>query len=150
MNLHGMGKSGSARRRRNRVGRGMGSGSGKTCGKGHKGQMARKGHKRKIGFEGGQMRLVRRVPKRGFVRSEKTVFAVVNVGDLSVFPDGATVDREALTEKGLMACSRRPVPIKALGFGDVKTRLVVKAQAFSAQARLKIEAAGGACETVEL
>ena len=150
MNLHSLGKNRQARHRRHRVGRGMGSGSGKTCGKGHKGQMARKGHKHKVGFEGGQMRLVRRIPKRGFVSAAKTDFALVNVGDLSVFPDSATVDRAALAAKGLIARKRRPIPIKTLGFGELKSKLVVKAQAFSAQARAKIEAAGGTCEIVEL
>lgn len=149
MNLHSLEKNKAARHRRRIVGRGMSSGSGKTSGKGHKGQMARKGHKHKTGFEGGQMRLVRRIPKRGFKRAFRTVYQPVNVGALSVFADGALVDLESLAAMGLIKGGKSAGGIKVLGFGEMDKKLTVRAQAFSASARTKIEAAGGACETIE-
>ena len=126
----------------------MGSGTGKTCGKGHKGQMARKGHKHKTGFEGGQMTLIRRVPKRGFKNSGREIFFPVNVGLLSSLPDGSEVTRETLMEMGLVKGAKAALRIKVLGTGELNKKLTVKAQAFSDRARQKIEAAGGVCTTV--
>lgn len=119
---------------------------GKTCGRGTKGQMSRKGHKHKAGFEGGQMRLIRRIPKRGFKSPAPVSFYVVNVGDLSSFKDGAEVTAAVLREQGLVR--GRVMGVKILGDGELTRRLVVKAQAFSASARAKIEKAGGVCEIV--
>ena len=124
----------------------MGSGKGKTCGKGHKGQMARKGHKHKPGFEGGQMRLVRRVPKRGFTNPTRKDFVPVNVGDLSRFEDGSEVTASVLRVAGLV--KGRCYGVKLLGNGDIDRKLTVKVRAFSESARAKIEAAGGVCEAV--
>lgn len=136
-----------ARKRRMRVGRGMGSGKGKTCGRGHKGQMARSGHKHKPLFEGGQMRLLRRMPKRGF---DNSLFAVryeaVNVGALARFPAGSEVTVEILQQSGLGV--GRDVRIKILGQGELPHALRVKAHAFSESARRKIEAAGGTAEEI--
>jgi len=146
MNLHTLANKPGARKTRKRVGRGMGSGTGKTCGKGHKGQMARKGHKHKPGFEGGQMRLVRRLPKRGFRNPAALTFLPVNVGDLDRFDDGAEVTMDELRRTGL---AKGPADgVKILGRGELNKKLTVKARAFSASARAKIEAAGGACEEV--
>ena len=124
----------------------MGSGTGKTCGRGHKGQMARKGHKRKPGFEGGQMRLLRRLPQRGFNNRTRTVYVPVNVGALSRFDDGTEVDVAMLKRMGLAHGVRDGV--KILGQGELNKKLTIKAQAFSASARKKVEAAGGTCEVV--
>lgn len=146
MDLHSLTNTAGARKKRTRVGRGMGSGKGKTSGKGHKGQMARKGHKHKAGFEGGQMRLVRRIPKRGFTNPTATFFIPVNVGDLGGFEDGAVVTTADLRKAGL--ANGTSDGVKILGRGEMKRKLTVKANAFSASARAKIEAAGGACEVV--
>jgi len=146
MKLHELQPAPGSRKRRKRVGRGMGSGIGKTCGKGHKGQMARKGHKHKVGFEGGQMRLVRRLPKRGFKNPARTVYAPVNVGALDRFDEGAEVTPATLKAAGL--ANGQFDGIKILGRGDVRKKMTVKAAAFSASARSKIEAAGGSCEVV--
>ena len=146
MKLHELSSAPGSRRRRSRVGRGMGSGSGKTCGRGHKGQMARKGHKRKAGFEGGQMRLIRRIPKRGFTNPYGRVFIPVNVADLARFDEGTEVTPDVLRSSGL-ACGRSD-GIKILGRGELDKKLTVRASAFSASARQKIEAAGGTCEVV--
>ncbi len=146
MKLHELQPAPGSRKRRKRVGRGMGSGIGKTCGKGHKGQMARKGHKHKVGFEGGQMRLVRRLPKRGFKNPARTVYAPVNVGALDRFDEGAEVTPATLKAAGL--AKGQFDGIKILGRGDVRKKMIVKAAAFSASARSKIEAAGGSCEVV--
>jgi large subunit ribosomal protein L15 len=148
MDLHAMNNTGGARRSRKRVGRGMGSGLGKTCGRGHKGQMSRKGHKHKAGFEGGQMRLVRRIPKRGFKNPVRRDYTPVNVGDLAAFPDGTAVTSEALRACGL-AQGPAGVRVKLLGRGNLACKLTVKVEAASASARAKIEAAGGTCETAE-
>jgi large subunit ribosomal protein L15 len=148
MNLHSLENVSGARSRRKRLGRGMGSGTGKTCGKGHKGQMARKGHKRKPGFEGGQMRLVRRVPKRGFKNPVRQAYRGVNVGALSCFAAGTEVTSEILKSAGL-AQGQSGFKIKILGGGELDRKLTVKAPAFSQTARAKIEAAGGTCEVVQ-
>jgi large subunit ribosomal protein L15 len=144
MNLHSLKLKKGSRRKRKRVGRGMGSGTGKTCGRGHKGQMSRKGHKHKAGFEGGQMRLVRRVPKRGFHNVGRRAYVPVNVGDLACFDEGEEVTRESLRARGLLRGG--VTDVKILGRGRVDKRLLVKVKAISGAAREKIEAAGGTCE----
>lgn len=146
MDLHTLNSTDGARHRRKRVGRGRASGVGKTCGKGHKGQMARKGNKHKLGFEGGQMPLIRRLPKRGFKNPARRTLLPVNLGTLDRFEDGAEVTNATLRQAGL--ANGRYDGIKILGHGDISKKLMVKVQAFSASARAKIEAAGGACEVV--
>jgi len=146
MKLHSLGNTAGARRKRMRVGRGMGSGKGKTCGRGHKGQMARKGHKHKPGFEGGQMRLIRRIPKRGFKNPAGKTYIPVNVGRLACFEEGAEVTPAALRKTGL--ARGRGDGVKILGQGKLERKLTVSAAAFSAAAREKIEAAGGVCRVV--
>ena len=127
-----------------RIGRGHGSGNGKTAGKGHKGQKARAGHGMRPGFEGGQMPLQRRVPKRGFNNIFAKEYAIVNVSALEVFDDGAVVDAAALEAKGLIRCAC--MPVKVLGNGTLTKKLTVNAAAFSAGATEKIQAAGGTAE----
>ena len=128
-----------------RRGRGHGSGNGKTAGKGHKGQKARSGAPR-IGFEGGQMPLYRRIPKRGFkCRNSKEIVAI-NLNTLEVFDNGATVDVEALLEKGIIKNPRDGV--KILGNGELTKKLDVKVNAYSASAKEKIEARGGTAEVM--
>ena len=146
MNLNSLSNSYGARRPRKRVGRGMGSGTGKTCGAGGKGQMGRKGHKRKLGFEGGQMRLIRRIPKRGFISHSDSEFTVVNVGDLADFEAGTEVTAEILKTNGLIKKDHGRV--KLLGDGEIKNKLAVKLHCFSSSAKRKVEAAGGSCEVV--
>ncbi len=148
MKLHNLKNTDGARHRRRRVGHGEGSGLGKTCGKGQKGQKSRAGYSRKEGFEGGQMRLIRRVPKRGFKNFNRKEYIPVNVGSLSKFDEGTVVDTVALKVAGLAKSVRSGV--KILGYGELETKLTVKAQAFSSSARSKIEAAGGACEVCAL
>ncbi len=121
----------------------MGSGKGKTSGKGHKGQMARKGNKHKIGFEGGQMPLIRRLPKRGFKNPARTEYIGINVAALNVFDAGSEVTPEILIAAGLANGAHDG--IKILGAGELDRNLSVTAHAFSATARSKIEAAGGTC-----
>ena len=135
-----------ARKKRKRVGRGEGSGKGKTCGKGHKGQTSRSGHKHRAYFEGGQMPMNRRVPKRGFSNYRfRKHFEVVNVSVLERFDDGATVDPAALAAAGLVRPGRL---VKVLGDGDLGRKLAVRAHKFSASAVTKIETAGGSVETL--
>ena len=129
-----------------RLGRGIGSGLGKTSGKGHKGQNARSGGGVRPGFEGGQMPLFRRLPKRGFTNVFKKEYDVVNVSDLSKFEDGAEVSVEALIEAGIVKNPRDGV--KILGNGELTKKLNVKANAFSASAKEKIEALGGKAEVI--
>lgn len=129
-----------------RIGRGHGSGQGKTAGKGHKGQKARAGHGMRPGFEGGQMPLQRRVPKRGFVNNFATEYATVNVSALNKFENGAVVDLDALKAAGLV--KKVYAGIKILGNGGVEKSLTVKAAAFSESAKAKIEAAGGKAEVI--
>lgn len=126
-----------------RRGRGHGSGNGKTAGKGHKGQKARSGSPR-IGFEGGQMPLYRRIPKRGFTNRNTKDIVAINVSALEKFEDGASVDTQALIEKGVIKNSRDGV--KILGNGEITKKLNVKVSAFSESAKAKIEAVGGTCE----
>lgn len=136
-----------ARRARKRVGRGPGSGHGKTAGRGEKGQKSRSGYSRRLGFEGGQMPLYRRVPKRGFTNIFKTEFSVLNVADLErVFEAGTVVDAEALRDAGLVKGRKK---IKVLGNGDLSKKLTVHADKFSATAKSKIEAAGGTCQEIQ-
>ena len=127
-----------------RIGRGIGSGIGKTSGKGHKGQKARSGHGMRPGFEGGQMPLQRRIPKRGFNNIFATQYAFVNVSALEAFDNGAVVDAAALQEKGLI--KKALDGVKILGNGELTKKLTVKATAYSAAAKAKIEAVGGKAE----
>jgi len=147
MNLHTLKNTPGARTRRKRVGRGPGSGLGKTSGRGHKGQMSRSGSRHKVGFEGGQMPLARRLPKRGFKNVNRVTYLPVNLGDLARFEDGAEVTPGILMSAGL-ANGTTP-RIKILGKGSLERRLTVKAHAFSGSARSKIEAAGGSCEVLD-
>ncbi|MDR2421418.1 MAG: 50S ribosomal protein L15 [Oscillospiraceae bacterium] len=135
-----------AARASKRRGRGIGTGNGKTGGRGHKGQKARSGGGVRVGFEGGQMPLARRVPKRGFINIFAKPLEAVNVRELERLPDGAEVGAEELISAGLLSKCRWGV--KILGRGDLTKKLTVKASAFSAQAKAKIEAAGGKAEVV--
>ncbi|MFO7973358.1 MAG: 50S ribosomal protein L15 [Candidatus Hydrogenedentota bacterium] len=137
-----------AMKKRKRVGRGPGSGRGKTSGKGHKGQKSRSGYSRPRGFEGGQMPINRRLPKRGFYHEDRFAMAVVNVAALEkAFDAGAEVTPASLVEAGLVRPSRGGV--KVLGDGELTKKLSVKVHAVSGPARRKIEAAGGAVEVFE-
>jgi len=129
-----------------RVGRGHGSGNGKTAGKGHKGQNARSGGGVRIGFEGGQMPLARRIPKRGFNNIFATKYAVVNVSDLNKFKDDTVVDTELLVASGLV--KKVYDGVKILGNGELTSKLTVKAAKFSQSAVEKIEKAGGKAEVM--
>jgi len=136
-----------AKRPRKRVGRGPGSGTGKTCGRGHKGQKSRTGYSRRYGFEGGQMPLVRRIPKRGFTNIFREENQVVNLRDLDrVFADGDTVSVKEMADKGLVR--RTGGPVKVLGAGELAKKLTVQANKFSKAAQAGIEGAGGSCEVV--
>ena len=129
-----------------RKGRGPGSGNGKTAGKGHKGQNARSGGGVRIGFEGGQLPLYRKLPKRGFTNHFAKEYAIVNVSDLNKFEDGATVNLETLMNAGII---RKPLcGLKVLGNGEITKKVTVEAAIFSASAKEKIEAAGGKTEVV--
>lgn len=129
-----------------RKGRGHGSGNGKTGGRGHKGQKARSGGKVRVGFEGGQMPLVRRIPKRGFINVFAKPLTAVNVIALNTFEDGAVIDAAALIENGIIA--ECPNGLKILGNGNLTKKVTVKAAAFSESAKEKIEQAGGKAEVV--
>jgi large subunit ribosomal protein L15 len=145
--LHNLKPAAGATKKRKRVGRGPGSGTGKTAGRGHKGQKSRSGYSRRYGFEGGQMPLVRRIPKRGFTNIFRVGYQVVNLRDLDrVFAEGDTVTPEAMTEKGLIRGGDKPV--KVLAAGELGKKLSVRAHAFSKNAKAGIEAAGGSCEEV--
>jgi large subunit ribosomal protein L15 len=135
-----------AKHARKRVGRGPGSGNGKTSGRGEKGQKSRSGFARMRGFEGGQMPLHRRLPKRGFTNIFKKERAVVNVSDLERFDNGATVDENSLRAAGLVKGAADG--IKILGDGTLTKKLTVHATKFSASARKQIEAAGGTCQEI--
>jgi len=143
MNLHSLKNTTGARTTKKRLGRGTGSGLGKTSGRGHKGQYARSGHKHKPGFEGGQMRLIRRIPKRGFTNISRKEYLPVNVAALERFANGTEVTPEVLKAAGL--ANGTASGIKILGVGTLSKKLSVKAHAFSADAKAKIEAAGGTC-----
>lgn len=129
-----------------RKGRGPGSGNGKTAGKGHKGQNARSGGGVRPGFEGGQLPLYRKLPKRGFHNKFATVYSIVNVEQLNAFENGAVVDLEALTAKKIVR--KENDGLKVLGRGELTKQLTVKAKIFSQSAKEKIEAAGGKVEVV--
>ena len=147
MKLHELAPAEGSKKEHFRVGRGHGSGNGKTAGKGHKGQNARSGGGVRPGFEGGQMPLYRRLPKRGFNNARfATNYAIVNVSDLDVFEDGAVVDSAALVESGL--ANDQCDGIKILGNGEISKKLTVHAAAFSQSAKEKIEAAGGKAEVM--
>src|SRR5579872_2140147 len=147
MRLHDLKYRPGAKHRRKRIGQGEGSGHGKTSGRGGKGQTARSGSSVRIGFEGGQMPLIRRIPKRGFNNARHTVeYIPVNLEVLNQFDDGARVDEAILRNQGL--ANGRLARIKILGSGELTKKLTVSAHAFSASARSKIEAKGGACEVI--
>lgn len=131
-----------------RLGRGIGSGLGKTSGKGHKGQWARSGGGVRPGFEGGQMPLTRKVPKRGFNNHFRKVYALVNLEQLSAFEAGAVVDYDVLLDAGLIKEVKNAVGLKVLADGELNVALTVKAAKFSAVAKSAIEKAGGVCEQV--
>lgn len=144
MKLHELSPAFGSTKESKRIGRGHGSGNGKTAGKGHKGQKARAGHGMQIGFEGGQMPLQRRVPKRGFNNIFAEEWVAINVSALEVFEDGAVVDATALKDKGII--KKADLPVKVLGNGKLTKKLTVNLDAFSAAAAEKIGAAGGKAE----
>ncbi len=141
MKLHELSPAPGSKHARKRVGRGPGSGLGKTAGRGHKGGQSRAGYRVRPGFEGGQMPLVRRVPKRGFTNEFRVEYAVINVGALADL--GETIGPELLAARGLVHAGS---PVKVLGHGEVSKKITVSAHRFSKSAREKIEAAGGRCE----
>ena len=146
MNLHELSPAPGSNTKAYRKGRGAGSGNGKTAGRGHKGQWARSGGGVRVGFEGGQMPLARRLPKRGFHNIFAKPLEAINVSALEKFEDGAVVDVQALLEKGIL--SKCQYGVKILGNGEISKKLIVKASAFSASAKEKIVAAGGKWEVV--
>ena len=146
MKLHELSPVAGATQVGKRKGRGHGSGNGKTGGRGHKGQKARSGGKVRVGFEGGQMPLVRRIPKRGFNNIFAKPLTAVNVIALNKFEDGAVIDAAALIEAGIIP--ECPNGLKILGNGDLTKKVTVKAAAFSESAKEKIEQAGGKAEVV--
>ena len=149
MRLHDLKPRPGAKHRRKRLGQGESSGHGKTSGRGGKGQTARSGSSIRIGFEGGQMPLIRRIPKRGFNNARHTTrYLPVNLEALNRFEDGARVDAAALRTAGLANGPGVGAGIKILGDGDLTRKLTVSAHAFSASARSKIEAKGGKCELI--
>lgn len=146
MKMHELAPAIGSTKEAKRIGRGHGSGNGKTAGKGHKGQKARAGHGMRPGFEGGQMPLQRRVPKRGFNNIFAKEWAAINVSALEVFEDGTVVDAAALAEKGII--KKANLPIKVLGNGKLTKKLEVKLNAFSASAAEKINSLGGKAEVI--
>ena len=146
MKLHDLAPAAGSTREAKRVGRGHGSGWGKTAAKGHKGQNARSGGGVRPGFEGGQTRLARRIPKRGFNNIFAAKYTAINVSDLEKFVDGTVVDTELLIAAGIV--KNEGNGIKVLGNGELTKKLTVKAAAFSDQAKAKIENAGGEAEVV--
>lgn len=146
MKLHELTANPGSNTERKRIGRGHGSGWGKTSGKGHKGQKARSGGGVRPGFEGGQMPLQRRVPKRGFNNIFAKEWLAINVAALEVFEDGTVVDAAALAQKGII--KKANLPVKVLGNGKITKKLEVKLNAFSASAAEKIAAAGGKTEVI--
>lgn len=142
MNLSNLQPRPGAKHRVKRLGCGESSGHGKTCGKGHKGQKARSGGSIRLGFEGGQMPLIRRVPKRGFNNNQfKTAYGIVNCGDLNQFPEGAMIDEELLRKSGLVG--GRTDGVKILGSGELTKRFSITANRVSASAKDKIQKYGG-------
>ena len=147
MKLHELRPNEGAFQTKKRVGRGVGSGLGKTSGKGHKGQNARSGGGVRPGFEGGQLPLFRRLPKRGFSNAMfKTVYATINLSDLEKFDEGAVITPELLKEMGIL--KKQLAGVKVLGNGELTKKLTVKANKFSKSAKEKIEAIGGKAEVI--
>jgi large subunit ribosomal protein L15 len=146
MKLHELKPAEGSRHERKRLGRGIGSGQGKTAGKGHKGQNARSGGGVRLGFEGGQTPLYRRLPKRGFTNISRKEYAVVNLDALNRFEEGTEVTPELLIESGVV--SNEKAGIKILAKGNVEKKLTVKAHKFSSAAKEAIEAAGGTTEVI--
>jgi large subunit ribosomal protein L15 len=146
LQLHNLKPAKGANAKKKRVGRGPGSGSGVTAGRGHKGQKSRSGYSRRAGFEGGQMPLYRRLPKRGFTNIFAKRFVVLNIRDLNRFEDGTEVSAQSLMEEGYT--KRVHDGLRILGQGVLKKKLTVRAVHFSGSARAKIEAAGGKAEIV--
>lgn len=146
MKLHELKPAEGSRKKRNRVGRGMASGNGKTSGRGHKGQNARSGGGVRPGFEGGQMPLFQRLPKRGFTNINRKEYAIVNLDKLNTFEEGTEVTPELLLETGVI--SKLKSGVKILGSGKLEKKLTVKAHKFSSSAKEAIEAAGGKTEVV--
>jgi large subunit ribosomal protein L15 len=148
MNLHELGPAKGSRKRRKRIGRGPGSGHGKTSGKGHKGLLARSGGRSRQagGFEGGQMSLIRRVPKHGFTNVFRKEYSIVNLKSLGGMIVSGTITPQALVDAGLV--KRKSLPIKVLGNGDLTKAIVVQAHKFSKSAEAKIQAAGGRVEVI--
>ncbi|TDL98502.1 50S ribosomal protein L15 [Macrococcus brunensis] len=146
MKLHEMKPVEGARKERNRVGRGMASGNGKTSGRGHKGQKARSGGGVRLGFEGGQLPLFRRLPKRGFTNINRKEYAIVNVSELDRFEEGTEVTPALLLETGVVSAEKSG--IKILGNGELSKKLTVKAHKFSASAIEAIESKGGTHEVI--
>ncbi len=146
MNLHELAPARGAKKRRKRIGRGPGSGHGKTATKGHKGILARSGGGKRPGFEGGQMPLVRRLPKFGFTNPSRVEYAIVNLTSLADWTGSETITPQAMVDAGLVKRKKRP--IKILGNGELKKPLVVQAHKFSKSAEAKIQAAGGRVEVI--
>ncbi|MFD4931010.1 50S ribosomal protein L15 [Peribacillus butanolivorans] len=146
MKLHELKAAEGSRKERKRKGRGIGSGNGKTAGKGHKGQNARSGGGVRLGFEGGQTPLFRRLPKRGFTNINRKDYAIVNLDTLNLFEDGTEVTPALLLETGIV--SKEKAGIKILAKGSIEKKLTVKAHKFSSTAKEAIEAAGGNIEVI--
>lgn len=148
MNLHELGPARGSRKQRKRIGRGPGSGHGKTSGKGHKGLLARSGGRSRQagGFEGGQMSLIRRVPKHGFTNVFRKEYSIVNVKSLGEMSVSGTITPQVMVDTGLV--KRKSLPIKILGNGDLTKPIVVQAHKFSKSAEAKIQAAGGRVEVI--
>jgi large subunit ribosomal protein L15 len=151
MNLKDIKPAAGSTHRKKRIGRGIGSGHGKTAGRGHKGRGSRSGGNTPVRYEGGQMPLSRRIPKRGFRRLQKNEqarerFTEVNLSKLVGFAEGETIDPAVLVDRGLVRAGRK---IKVLGGGDLKIKLSIRAHAFSGNAREKIAAAGGSADLIE-
>lgn len=144
MKLHELSPAKGSKKARKRIGRGPGSGTGKTAGRGHKGQRSRSGYSQRLGFEGGQMPLIRRVPKRGFTNIFQTRYQVVNLSRLAELEGEVTP--EILVANGLVRAGH---PVKILGDGEIDSAIQIQAHKFSASAKKKIEAAGGSCEVLE-
>ncbi len=146
-NLNEIGPPAGSRHKPKRIGRGIGSGHGKTSCRGSKGQNSRSGRdKRTVAFEGGQMPLIRRLPKRGFHNPFRIAYTVVNLSDLNRFDQGAVVSAEELRSAGLL---KKNLPVKILGDGELSRALTVRAQKFSEPAKAKIEKAGGKAEVIK-
>jgi large subunit ribosomal protein L15 len=146
MNLHDLSPARGAKKRRKRIGRGPGSGHGKTATKGHKGLKARSGGGKRPGFEGGQMPLVRRLPKFGFTNPFRVEYSIVNVKSFEQWTGAGTITPQALVDAGLV--KRKHLPIKILGNGELSKPLVIQAHKFSKSAEAKIQAAGGRVEVI--